>query len=150
MGYSYLVFIYSNAQLFPPSQKLTNLQSHFHFLVISGIWGHLIRKLMVPTLLPFHLLSVLVMIVIIIILYPHHSHPQISIFMTHLSNYGNDRLALYTFESVIKFVKCWTNLSLRTVPPLQLGEKYFHIFPNERDPIWGVSGHWGMRGRRVR
>ncbi|KAK8384674.1 hypothetical protein O3P69_014327 [Scylla paramamosain] len=61
----------------------------------------------------------------------------ISIFMTHLSNYGNDRLALYTFESVIKFIKCWTNLSLRTVPPLQLGEKYFHLFPNERDPVWG-------------
>ncbi|XP_042234271.1 bifunctional heparan sulfate N-deacetylase/N-sulfotransferase-like isoform X2 [Homarus americanus] len=61
----------------------------------------------------------------------------VSIFMTHLSNYGNDRLALYTFESVIKFVKCWTNLNLRTVPPLQLGEKYFHLFPEERDPIWG-------------
>lgn len=64
---------------------------------------------------------------------------QISIFMTHLSNYGNDRLALYTFESVVKFIKCWTNLNLRTVPPLQLGEKYFHLFPEERDPIWGVS-----------
>ncbi|CAL4073832.1 unnamed protein product, partial [Meganyctiphanes norvegica] len=61
----------------------------------------------------------------------------ISIFMTHLSNYGNDRLALYTFESVIKFVKCWTNLNLLTAPPLQLGEKYFHMFPEERDPIWG-------------
>ncbi|XP_069951681.1 bifunctional heparan sulfate N-deacetylase/N-sulfotransferase isoform X1 [Cherax quadricarinatus] len=61
----------------------------------------------------------------------------VSIFMTHLSNYGNDRLALYTFESIIKFVKCWTNLNLRTVPPLQLGEKYFHLFPEERDPIWG-------------
>lgn len=61
----------------------------------------------------------------------------ISIFMTHLSNYGNDRLALYTFESVIKFVKCWTNLVLRTIPPLQLGEKYFHMYPEEADPIWG-------------
>lgn len=61
----------------------------------------------------------------------------ISIFMTHLSNYGNDRLALYTFESVIKFVKCWTNLNLMTIPPLQLGEKYFHMFPEEREPIWG-------------
>ncbi|XP_042891362.1 bifunctional heparan sulfate N-deacetylase/N-sulfotransferase-like isoform X2 [Penaeus japonicus] len=61
----------------------------------------------------------------------------ISIFMTHLSNYGNDRLALYTFESVIKFIKCWTNLNLQTVPPLQLGEKYFHLYPEEKDPIWG-------------
>ncbi|XP_076066452.1 N-deacetylase and N-sulfotransferase sfl [Oratosquilla oratoria] len=61
----------------------------------------------------------------------------ISIFMTHLSNYGNDRLAIYTFESVIKFLKCWTNLNLMTVPPLQLGEKYFHMFPDEEEPIWG-------------
>ncbi|KAK3889373.1 hypothetical protein Pcinc_006625 [Petrolisthes cinctipes] len=61
----------------------------------------------------------------------------ISIYMTHLSNYGNDRLALYTFESVVKFVKCWTNLKLQTVPPLQLAEQYFHRFPDEADPIWG-------------
>lgn len=69
----------------------------------------------------------------------HPFSPKISIFMTHLSNYGNDRLALYTFESVIKFIKCWTNLNLQTVPPLQLGEKYFHLYPEEKDPIWGVS-----------
>lgn len=59
-----------------------------------------------------------------------------NIFMTHLSNYGNDRLALYTFESVIKFVRCWTNLQLATVPPLHLAEKYFQMFPDESDPIW--------------
>ncbi|XP_036429470.1 bifunctional heparan sulfate N-deacetylase/N-sulfotransferase 1-like [Colossoma macropomum] len=60
----------------------------------------------------------------------------ISIFMTHLSNYGNDRLGLYTFESLVKFVQCWTNLRLQTLPPLQLAEKYFQIFPEERDPLW--------------
>uniref|UniRef100_T1JKB2 [heparan sulfate]-glucosamine N-sulfotransferase n=1 Tax=Strigamia maritima TaxID=126957 RepID=T1JKB2_STRMM len=60
----------------------------------------------------------------------------INIFMTHLSNYGNDRLALYTFESVIKFVQCWTNLHLMTIPPLQLAEKYFQFFPQEKEPIW--------------
>lgn len=60
--------------------------------------------------------------------------------MSHMSNYGNDRLALYTFESVIKFLRCWTNLRLSSVPPLQLAQKYFHMFPEETDPIWGVSG----------
>lgn len=59
--------------------------------------------------------------------------------MTHLSNYGNDRLGLYTFESLVKFVQCWTNLKLQTLPPVQLADKYFHIFPEERDPLWQVS-----------
>lgn len=64
---------------------------------------------------------------------------QINIFMTHMSNYGNDRLALYTFESVIKFIQCWTNLRLSSAPPLQLGERYFQFYPEEADPVWGVS-----------
>lgn len=64
---------------------------------------------------------------------------QINIFMTHMSNYGNDRLALYTFESVIKFIQCWTNLRLSSAPPLQLGERYFQLYPEEADPVWGVS-----------
>ena len=63
---------------------------------------------------------------------------QINIFMTHMSNYGNDRLALYTFESVIKFIQCWTNLRLSSAPPLQLGERYFQLYPEETDPVWGV------------
>lgn len=58
--------------------------------------------------------------------------------MTHLSNYGNDRLGLYTFESLVKFVQCWTRLRLQTLPPVRLAEKYFHIFPDERDPLWQV------------
>lgn len=61
----------------------------------------------------------------------------INIFMTHMSNYGNDRLALYTFESVIKFLQCWTNLRLMTAPPLQIGERYFQLYPEEADPVWG-------------
>uniref|UniRef100_A0A8C9ZX83 [heparan sulfate]-glucosamine N-sulfotransferase n=1 Tax=Sander lucioperca TaxID=283035 RepID=A0A8C9ZX83_SANLU len=65
----------------------------------------------------------------------------ISIFMTHLSNYGNDRLGLYTFESLVKFVQCWTNLRLQTLPPVQLAEKYFQIFPEERDPLWQNPCH---------
>ncbi|XP_041032540.1 bifunctional heparan sulfate N-deacetylase/N-sulfotransferase 2 [Carcharodon carcharias] len=60
----------------------------------------------------------------------------ISIFMTHLSNYGNDRLGLYTFESLVKFVQCWTNLKLQTLPPVKLAAKYFELFPEEKDPLW--------------
>ncbi|MGH0141404.1 UNVERIFIED_CONTAM: hypothetical protein FKN15_075279 [Acipenser sinensis] len=60
----------------------------------------------------------------------------VSIFMTHLSNYGNDRLGLYTFESLVKFVQCWTNLRLQTLPPKQLADQYFQMFPEERDPLW--------------
>lgn len=59
--------------------------------------------------------------------------------MTHMSNYGNDRLGLYTFESVIKFIQCWTNIRLTTAPPLQLAEAYFKLYPDETDPVWGVS-----------
>ncbi|CAH1996483.1 unnamed protein product [Acanthoscelides obtectus] len=61
----------------------------------------------------------------------------INIFMTHMSNYGNDRLGLYTFESVIKFIQCWTNIKLSTAPPLQLAENYFKLYPGESDPVWG-------------
>ncbi|XP_039293526.1 bifunctional heparan sulfate N-deacetylase/N-sulfotransferase [Nilaparvata lugens] len=65
----------------------------------------------------------------------------ISVFMSHMSNYGNDRLALYTFESVIKFLRCWTNLKLSSAPPVVLAEKYFQMFPDEADPIWGNPCH---------
>uniref|UniRef100_A0A672RB30 [heparan sulfate]-glucosamine N-sulfotransferase n=1 Tax=Sinocyclocheilus grahami TaxID=75366 RepID=A0A672RB30_SINGR len=60
----------------------------------------------------------------------------ISIFMTHLSNYGNDRLGLYTFTNLANFLKCWTNLRLHTLPPLQLAHKYFTLFPEQRHPLW--------------
>ncbi|KAL4239231.1 Bifunctional heparan sulfate N-deacetylase/N-sulfotransferase 1 [Mactra antiquata] len=60
----------------------------------------------------------------------------LNIFMTHLSNYGNDRLALYTFECVIKFVQCWTNLKLQQKTPMEHAIQYFDMFPNEQDPIW--------------
>ncbi|XP_030336238.1 bifunctional heparan sulfate N-deacetylase/N-sulfotransferase 4 [Strigops habroptila] len=60
----------------------------------------------------------------------------ISIFMTHLSNYGNDRLGLYTFANLANFVKSSTNLNLRTLPPVQLAQKYFELFPEQTDPLW--------------
>ncbi|XP_031452772.1 bifunctional heparan sulfate N-deacetylase/N-sulfotransferase 4 [Phasianus colchicus] len=60
----------------------------------------------------------------------------ISIFMTHLSNYGNDRLGLYTFSNLANFVKSSTNLELQTLPPIQLAHKYFELFPEQTDPLW--------------
>ena len=64
---------------------------------------------------------------------------KVIVIMTHLPNYGNDRLALYTFENLFKFVKCWTNLNMRTVEPLKLAEYYFKSFPDEVDPMWKVD-----------
>ncbi|XP_023373960.1 bifunctional heparan sulfate N-deacetylase/N-sulfotransferase 4 isoform X2 [Otolemur garnettii] len=60
----------------------------------------------------------------------------ISIFMTHLSNYGNDRLGLYTFVKLANFVQSWTNLKLQTLSPVQLAHKYFELFPEQKDPLW--------------
>ncbi|XP_062992434.1 bifunctional heparan sulfate N-deacetylase/N-sulfotransferase 4 [Elgaria multicarinata webbii] len=60
----------------------------------------------------------------------------ISIFMTHLSNYGNDRLGLYTFVNLASFVQSWTNLKLQTLHPVQLAHKYFELFPEQKDPLW--------------
>jgi len=73
------------------------------------------------------------------LLTPALSFPlQISIFMTHLSNYGNDRLGLYTFKHLVRFLNSWTNLKLQTLPPVQLAQKYFQIFSEEKDPLWQV------------
>ena len=59
--------------------------------------------------------------------------------MTHLSNYGNDRLALYTFSSLINFIRRWTNINLKyTSNPLELARYYFTLRPEEVDPIWSV------------
>ncbi|KAI7688136.1 hypothetical protein SSS_08178 [Sarcoptes scabiei] len=61
---------------------------------------------------------------------------QVNVFMTHQSNYANDRLALYTFETVFKVLKCWTNLRLHTLSPVQMAKKYFQIYPEDRNPLW--------------
>uniref|UniRef100_A0A6Q2YG17 [heparan sulfate]-glucosamine N-sulfotransferase n=1 Tax=Esox lucius TaxID=8010 RepID=A0A6Q2YG17_ESOLU len=60
----------------------------------------------------------------------------ISVFMTHLSNYGNDRLGLYTFVHLADFISTWTHLQLLTLPPLQLAHRYFTLFPEQRQPLW--------------
>ena len=56
-----------------------------------------------------------------------------------MGNYANDRLGLYTFESVVKFVKCWTNLQLKQITPLEMGIKYFEMYPEEKKPLWQVG-----------
>ena len=57
--------------------------------------------------------------------------------MTHMPNYSADRLAPYTFESLIGMLQCWTNLELKTVRPVELSKIYFDLFPDEKMPIWG-------------
>lgn len=64
--------------------------------------------------------------------------------MTHLSNYGNDRLGPYTFVHLADFLHSCTNLRLQTLPPVQLARKYFELFPEQRDPLWQVT--CGARG----
>lgn len=63
--------------------------------------------------------------------------------MTHLSNYGNDRLGLYTFKHLVRFLHSWTSLRLQTLPPVQLAQKYFQIFSEEKDPLWQVGERVG-------
>ena len=60
----------------------------------------------------------------------------ISIFMTHMPNYCCDRLAPYLFESLLNFAKCFTNLEFVSTEPVQLTNKYFELFADEKKPIW--------------
>uniref|UniRef100_A0A8R1DPB1 [heparan sulfate]-glucosamine N-sulfotransferase n=1 Tax=Caenorhabditis japonica TaxID=281687 RepID=A0A8R1DPB1_CAEJA len=60
----------------------------------------------------------------------------ISIFMTHQQNYAHDRMALYTFENLFRFLKCWTNLSLKWQDPIKSAQLYFEKFPEEKTPVW--------------
>ncbi|XP_064395577.1 bifunctional heparan sulfate N-deacetylase/N-sulfotransferase 1-like [Halichondria panicea] len=66
----------------------------------------------------------------------------ISIFMTHVTNYATDRLTLQLFSDLFQFTRTWTNLELTTDRPLNLGKRYFEIFPEDKVPIWGSPcGH---------
>ena len=60
----------------------------------------------------------------------------VSIFMTHFTNYANDRIALFLFKKLFDYVDKWTNLKLNTLAPLQIAEKYFDIFKEETKPLW--------------
>ena len=56
--------------------------------------------------------------------------------MTHQQNYGNDRLAQYTFHNEVLFLKCWTNLRLKWVPPVEMAKLYFYKFPEQRKIVY--------------
>lgn len=73
-------------------------------------------------------------------------HNPVNIYMTHMSNYANDRLAPYTFTELVEFVQSYTNLELKYAPstgnqsgPSKLADYYFNLYPNERQPLWTVS-----------
>ena len=66
------------------------------------------------------------------------------IVMTHMTNYGNDQLALYTISRLVDFVYRWTNLELKYASPLELADIYFKLFPQDKSPVWLVSCRWTM------
>lgn len=74
-------------------------------------------------------------------------HNPVNIYMTHMSNYANDRLALYTFSELLEFVEKNTNLQLKYAAtsegindaPLKLAQYYFDLYPKEKQPLWTVS-----------
>ncbi|VDN25593.1 unnamed protein product [Gongylonema pulchrum] len=59
-----------------------------------------------------------------------------SIFMTHQQNYANDRLGIFSFERVVDFIRCWTNLELHWMEPARIAAGYFTRFVAEKVPIW--------------
>ncbi|CAG9538717.1 unnamed protein product [Cercopithifilaria johnstoni] len=59
-----------------------------------------------------------------------------SIFMTHQQNYANDRLGIFSFERVVNFIKCWTNLHLHWAEPVRIASAYFARYAAEKVPIW--------------
>lgn len=84
-------------------------------------------------------------------------HNPVNIYMSHMSNYANDRLAPYTFGALIDFLQSNTNLQLKYAPsspnvrnanagsdqielgPARLAQRYFDMFPSDRKPLWTVS-----------
>ena len=63
---------------------------------------------------------------------------HVSIFMTHMGNFGNDRLAIFLFENSFKLLSYWTNLKFHSLPPFDLVKKYFELNPDDKEPIWTV------------
>lgn len=61
---------------------------------------------------------------------------RVLIFMTHMTNYGNDRMGLFVFRNLFNFMSNWTNLKFIALPPLKLVEKHFDIYPYDSEPIW--------------
>uniref|UniRef100_A0A914LVG9 Heparan sulphate-N-deacetylase domain-containing protein n=1 Tax=Meloidogyne incognita TaxID=6306 RepID=A0A914LVG9_MELIC len=61
---------------------------------------------------------------------------KFSIFMTHQQNFANDRLGSFTFSNLIKFVKCWTNLKLKWIEPVEMTKRYFEKFKSEETLLY--------------
>jgi heparan sulfate N-deacetylase/N-sulfotransferase NDST2 len=64
---------------------------------------------------------------------------DVIIFMTHMANFANDRLANFILGNLFEFLNCWTNLKFYALPPQTLVEKYFEIHQEEVQPLWTVS-----------
>ncbi|XP_065652158.1 bifunctional heparan sulfate N-deacetylase/N-sulfotransferase 3 isoform X3 [Hydra vulgaris] len=61
----------------------------------------------------------------------------IAIFMTHACNYGfKERLAIHLFKNVTTFIEKWTNIKLLSDKPVELGKRYFGLFPRHAEPLW--------------
>ncbi|XP_047145758.1 bifunctional heparan sulfate N-deacetylase/N-sulfotransferase 4 isoform X2 [Hydra vulgaris] len=61
----------------------------------------------------------------------------IAIFMTHACNYGfKERLAIHLFKNVTSFIEKWTNIKLLSDKPVELGKRYFGLFPRHAEPLW--------------
>jgi heparan sulfate N-deacetylase/N-sulfotransferase NDST2 len=61
---------------------------------------------------------------------------QVTIFMTHMTNYANDKLALYLFENLFGVLAKWTHLRFISLAPVDLAQKYFELNPREVEPVW--------------
>ena len=61
---------------------------------------------------------------------------RINIFMTHMTNYANDRLALFVFKNLFNFLSQRTNLKFVFKSPIKLANDYFSLHSNEIEPIW--------------
>uniref|UniRef100_A0A915E8N8 Matrin-type domain-containing protein n=1 Tax=Ditylenchus dipsaci TaxID=166011 RepID=A0A915E8N8_9BILA len=56
--------------------------------------------------------------------------------MTHQQNFANDRLGSFTFQNLVRFLNCWTNLKLKWTSPVNLAQKYFNKFAPEKKMIF--------------
>lgn len=61
---------------------------------------------------------------------------RVLVFMTHMTNYANDKMALFVFKNLFRFLAKWTNLVFISLPPLKLAEKYFELYPSDVEPLW--------------
>ena len=61
---------------------------------------------------------------------------QVVVFMTHMTNYANDRLAIFVFKKLFEYATKWTNLQFKSLEPVPLAEKYFELYPDFKEPIW--------------